>query len=96
LLDKLKSTLNLTTPPPKPNLATNLITIGILIAIGFWINSWWQNVQREAAKESSPQDITCRLIINDGQNAKTQAEYDYAARKFDAQCKGWTDPRQKK
>ena len=85
----------MTPPPPKPNLTTNLITIGILIAIGFWLNSWWQNVQREAAKESSPRDINCRAIVRDGVNAKTQAEFDYGKKRFGEQCDGWTDPRQK-
>lgn len=72
----------------------NIIVWGAVLSVFIFVYRSCESAQKET-KEANPQDINCRLIINDGQNAKTQAEYDYAARKFDAQCKGWTDPRKK-
>ena len=42
------------------------------------------------------QDLECREIVRNGQDAKTQQEYDYAKKRFDEKCNGWSDPYQKK
>lgn len=78
-----------------PKILANIIVWGTVLSIFIFVYRACESAQKET-REANPQDANCRLIINDAQNAKTQAESDYAARKFDAQCKGWTDPRQKK
>jgi hypothetical protein len=44
----------------------------------------------------SDRDLQCRQLVRDGQEAKTQAEYDYAKQKFVQQCNGWKDPDDRK
>lgn len=48
------------------------------------------------APQLTQQDLFCRQLIRDGQGSKTQAEFDFAKKKFVENCDGWTDPLEKK
>lgn len=74
-----------------PKLKANLIA-GAIFAIPVFL-LWYCSSN---APKATQQDITCRSLVRDGQDAKTKEEYDYAAKKFIDNCSGWKDPNENK
>jgi hypothetical protein len=70
-----------------PKLKANLIA-GAIFAIPVFL-LWYCSSN---APKATQQDLTCRSLIRDGQDAKTQTERDYASKKFIDSCSGWKDP----
>lgn len=75
-----------------PKLKANLIAGAIFVAVPVFL-LWYCS---STAPKLTQQDLTCRSLIRDGKDAKTQAEHDYALKKFIDNCSGWKDPYENK
>ena len=78
--------MNGMTPKTKANLIAGAIFAAPVLLL------WYCG---STAPKESDKDFNCRALIRDGRDAKTQAEFDYAKKKFVDNCSDWKDPREK-